>query len=91
MNPTLSVRTYEFETESVRFFEEVRQGQMILVVSNVTLDELELAPAPVRGVLADLPPQQIEVVGTSPESDALRNAYLDAAVAGPASSNDAPT
>jgi hypothetical protein len=34
----------EFTAESVRFFEEVRQGQFILVVSNVTLDELELAP-----------------------------------------------
>jgi hypothetical protein len=47
----------EFKTESVRFFEEVRQGQFVVVVSNVTLDELERAPDPVRGVLADLPPQ----------------------------------
>jgi len=79
----------EFETESVRFFEEVRRGQFVVVVSNVTLDELELAPDPVRGVLADLPPQQVEIVSTSLESDALRNAYLEAAVVGPASSNDA--
>jgi len=40
----------EFKTESVRFFEEVRQGQFVVVVSNVTLDELELAPDPVGGV-----------------------------------------
>src|SRR5260370_19145173 len=79
----------EFKTESVRFFEEVRQGQFVVVVSNVTLNELELAPDPVRGVLADLPPQHVEIVGTSPESDALRNAYLEAAVVGPASSIDA--
>jgi len=38
----------EFKTESVRFFEEVRQGRFVVVVSNVTLDELELAPHPVR-------------------------------------------
>jgi hypothetical protein len=49
----------EFETESVQFFQEVRQGQIVVVVSNVTLDELELAPDLVRGVLADLPPQQV--------------------------------
>ena len=55
----------EFMAESVRFFEEVRQGQFLLVVSNVTLDELELAPDPVRGVLADLPTQQVEIVSTS--------------------------
>jgi hypothetical protein len=77
----------EFKAESVGFFEEVRQGRFIVVVSNVTLDELELAPDPVRGVLAALPPQQVEIVSTSPESDALRNAYL--LVVGPASSIDA--
>jgi PIN domain len=79
----------EFKTESVRFFEEVRQGQFVVVVSNVTLDELELAPDPVRSVLVDLPPQQVEIVSTSPESDGLRNAYLEAGVVGPASTNDA--
>ena len=42
----------EFKAESVRFFEEVRLGQFVVVVSNVTLDELELAPDQVRGVLA---------------------------------------
>ena len=68
----------EFKTESVRFFEEVRQGQFVVVVSNVTLDELELAPDRVRGVLADLPLQQVEIVSTSPESEGLRNAYLEA-------------
>ena len=40
----------EFKTESVQFFEAVRQGQFVVVVSNVTLDELELAPDPVGGV-----------------------------------------
>jgi hypothetical protein len=50
----------EFKNESVRFFEEVRQGRSLVVVSNVTLDELELGPDPVRGVLADLPQQQVD-------------------------------
>src|ERR1039458_6546099 len=66
----------EFKSESVRFFDEVRQGQFVVVVSNVTLDELELAPHPVRGVLADLPVEQVEIISTSPESDGLRKAYL---------------
>jgi len=59
----------EFRAESVRFFEEVRQGLFVVVVSNVTLDELALAPDAVRSVLASLLPQQVEIVGTSPESD----------------------
>ena len=79
----------EFKTESLRFFEEVRHGQFLLVVSNVTLDELELAPDQVRAVLAGLPTQYVDIVGTSPESDGLRDAYLQAAVVGAASSNDA--
>jgi hypothetical protein len=72
----------EFKTESAQFFEEIRQKQFILVVSNVTLDELELAPDQVRGVLAGLPAEQVELVNTSPESDELRNAYLEAGVVG---------
>ena len=79
----------EFKKESFRFFEQVRQGQFVVVVSDVTLDELELAPEEVRAVLAGLPPQRVEIVRTSPESDGLRNAYLEAMVVGPASTNDA--
>ena len=79
----------EFKTESIRFFEEVRQRHFVVVVSNVTLDELELAPNQVRGVLAGLPAEQVELVNTSAESDELRNAYLEAGVVGPASTNDA--
>ena len=79
----------EFKRESLQFFEEVRHGQFVLVVSNVILDELELAPEAVRRVLADSPEQQVELVNTSPESDQLRRAYLEMGVVGPASSNDA--
>ena len=79
----------EFKADSLRFFEEVRQGQFVVVVSDVTLDELQLAPEEVRRVLADLPLDQVQIVTTSSESDELRDAYLDAGVVGPASSNDA--
>jgi len=64
-------------------------GRFVVVVSDVTLDELELAPERVRAVLAELPAAQVEIVSTSPESIALRNAYLEAGVVGPASANDA--
>jgi hypothetical protein len=79
----------EFRIESVGFFAEARVGQLVVVVSNITLDELELAPEHVRRVLADLPQEQVEIVQTSQESDELRNAYLAAGIVGPASSNDA--
>lgn len=42
---------------------------------NVTLDELELAPEEVRRVLADLPPEQVEIVQTPQGSDEVRNIW----------------
>ncbi len=79
----------EFEAESIQFFHEVREGRFILVVSTVTLDELALAPERVRGVLADIDPQQVEIVSSSAESQELQKAYLFAAVIGPSASQDA--
>ena len=49
----------EFRVESIRFFEEVRSGRFALVVSDVILDKLGLAPESVRRVLADLPPSRV--------------------------------
>ncbi len=79
----------EFRTESVRFFEEVRSGRFVVVVSDVVLDELGLAPECVRRVLAELPPSRVELVTSSEESNELKQAYLDSGVVGPASRNDA--
>jgi hypothetical protein len=61
----------------------------VLVVSDVTLDELELAPDPVRRVLFEMDESSIERVAATPESEALAREYLDARVVGPASADDA--
>src|ERR1035441_5039660 len=87
--PCLADVDDEFRAESVRFFEEVRSGGFVVVVSDVTLDELSLAPESVRRILADLPRSRVEVVTSSEESNELKQAYLDAGVVGPASRNDA--
>lgn len=79
----------EFRAESLGFFEEVRVGRFVVLVSDVTLDELGLAPESVRRILAGLPSSRIEVVNSSDESNELKQAYLDAGVVGPASRNDA--
>jgi len=36
----------EFKAESVRFFDEVRQGQFVVVVSNVALDRVGTGSGP---------------------------------------------
>lgn len=79
----------EFEAESRKFFDEVRQGRFTVVISDVTVEELQPAPEEVRQVLADLPPEFVEMVEASDEMEALRQAYLEAGIVGIASSNDA--
>ena len=79
----------EFEVESRKFFDEVRQGRFTVVISDVTAEELQPAPANVRQVLAALPVEHVELIEASDEADALRQASLESGVVGAASSNDA--
>jgi hypothetical protein len=60
-----------------------------LVISEVTLRELALAPPEVRAVLGALSSEQVEVVPDSEEVRHLRDAYVNAGILGPASSADA--
>jgi hypothetical protein len=79
----------EFDTASLRFFEQVRAGTFVLVISDVTLDELRLAPEPVRSTLAEIDNSRIELVATTSESDNLAREYLDAKVVGSSCIDDA--
>lgn len=79
----------EFDAASLRFFEQVRDGSFTVVVSDVTLVELNRAPEPVRRILAELAQSRVEQVASTPESDALALQYLDAKVVGPACADDA--
>ncbi len=79
----------EFDVASVRFFEQVREKSFILVVSEVTLDELDFAPERVRRILAEIPESCVERVAVTPESEALAREYLDAKVVGSSCLDDA--
>ena len=79
----------EFETASEQFFLEVREGRFVLVVSDLTVEELADAPENVRSVLQGLGTEQVERVRSTPECEALRLAYLEAGILGPASAEDA--
>jgi hypothetical protein len=79
----------EFEVESLKFFEEVRHGRFLLVISDITTTELDRAPQQVQTLLAGIPADRVEVVTSSDESRALREAYIEARVVGRASLNDA--
>ena len=79
----------KFREASVRFFEQVRDGTFVLVVSDVTLEELDPAPPYVKSLLDTVPAEHMEHVATSDDSKRLKSAYLNAAVVGPACGNDA--
>jgi hypothetical protein len=79
----------KFSVASARFFEQVRDGVFVLVVSDVILEELDPAPQYVKSLLDTVPAGHMEQVATSDDSKRLQLAYLDAAVVGPACGNDA--
>jgi predicted nucleic acid-binding protein len=68
----------EFAEESRRFFELVREGRYVVLVSEVTYDEVEDAPARARQVLRELPEDAIEEVGIDDEVRALAESYVSA-------------
>lgn len=79
----------EFSEESNTFFQEVKDGKFILVISYVTLRELSKAPEEVKRVLDDLPTEHVEFIEYIEEISILRDAYLSANILGPSGRSDA--
>ena len=66
----------EFSAPSRRFFDQVRTGRLILLVSEVVLRELAEAPPRVRTPLASLPARSVRPASLGPEAIRLRDAYV---------------
>ena len=66
----------EFRLHSRRLIDAFVRGDLRLVLSELTLRELESAPAAVREVLAAVPDGHIEVVRLTPAADELARNYL---------------
>lgn len=79
----------EFEEESRRFFELVRAGRVVAIISPVVVDELGDAPEPVRSILESLPTGSIVPVDLTPDMIELRDAYLEAGILSRRSVDDA--
>ena len=78
-----------FVEASRRFFERVRRGDFVVLLSPETLRELGRSPASVRAVWQALPAEQVEYVPLSPETKDLAAEYVRAGVLGEASMADA--
>lgn len=66
----------ELREPSHRLLEAFRHGELTLVLSELTVRELEGAPGPVRAVLGTVPEEHVEALGLSPEAEDLASAYI---------------
>jgi len=67
---------------SRKFFEKAAQGDFVILLSAQTLEELSLAPEPVRRLLKGLAPSMVEEVPLDSTVQQLAQAYIDAGVLG---------
>ena len=79
----------EFQKESRAILRLARSRKLILLVSQVLVDELRFAPQIVQDELLKLPTWATEDLAISSEAVGLRDAYLKAEVVGRAHTNDA--
>lgn len=79
----------EFSEASGQLFEQFQSGALVLVLSDLTLLELERAPAEVRAVLADVPSGHCEEVVFTEEASELAERYIAAGVIGGSMRTDA--
>ncbi|HRT05601.1 MAG TPA: PIN domain-containing protein [Kiritimatiellia bacterium] len=79
----------EFAKESLRLLAQIKAGKFRLVMSSAVLAELKGAPACVRDEFEGIPKKLVETVRSNLEVEALKQAYLEAQVVGPASATDA--
>lgn len=79
----------EFREASRMLFELFRRGELTLVFSRTTLDELKRAPARVRMTLEAVPGEHTEFLETSADVEQLAEHYLAAGVVGRSMRDDA--
>lgn len=72
----------EFREPSQRLLKAFQIGEKILALSELTVRELETAPARVRAVLASVPSPHVEAIPLSIEAEELAAAYIADGVIG---------
>ena len=79
----------EYSLPSKHFFDLVKQGKILVLTSQITLDELDGAPEAVKNVFSTLPHGSIEEVEVNDEVEKLAQAYIDAGILGDSCRADA--
>lgn len=79
----------EFKEWSLHLMEEFRGGRKQMVVSSLTIEELEQAPKEVRSILAGFPAESVEIVDLTPDALELAKAYIAKGAVGSGCATDA--
>jgi predicted nucleic acid-binding protein len=79
----------EFSLESNRLIKDIKQQKIIMLLSELVINELVDAPLAVQDILKSIPPTTIEIINLTKEIIQLRDAYIQAGVVGQKSLNDA--
>ena len=66
----------EFSDWTIPFFNQARQGKFIIVLSDVTIGELQQAPDVVRNLPTTIPPDFLELVSVTDEQLELADKYV---------------
>ena len=66
----------EFSEWTIPFFEQAREGRFTIILSDVTIGELQSAPENVRELPTIIPPQFIELVTITDEQLLLADQYV---------------
>lgn len=78
----------EFKEQTIPLFERIRVGELAILFSSVTQDELEYAPANVKELVNRLSADQTEYLELSDEAVDLAKAYIAEKVVGETSFAD---
>jgi len=79
----------EFSELSRRFFEEAHEGRYSLLISDVTVREIQKGSPDVRQFFLDLPEERMERVVITSETYTLRDRYIEAGILAPSGLDDA--
>ena len=66
----------EFKEWPIKLFDEFKNGNKIAVISDITLDELELAPKKVQEIIKLIPHRFLEIVEYNHEIEQLARQYI---------------
>lgn len=67
----------EFLEWTIPFIEQARQGRFTIVLSDVTIGELQKAPETIRELPTTIPPDFIELVSITDEQLSLADKYVE--------------